>query len=54
LAVTNYNEDYEFLNDIYLNEENYPFLNKIFDSKEKGYTNLNLKVFEIDYENFQP
>lgn len=54
LAVTNYNEDYEFLNDIYFNEENYSFLNKIFDSKEKGYTKLKLKVFEIDYENFQP
>lgn len=43
-----------FLDEIYNSEENYLFLNKIFDSKEKGYTKLKLKVFEIDYDNFHP
>ena len=43
---------YPFLNDLYLNEENYPYLTKVFDSDEFGFKKLKLKVFEIDYEKF--
>ena len=43
---------YSFLNDIYSNEENYPYLTKVFDSDEVGYKKLKLKVFEINYEEF--
>ena len=29
-----------------------PFLTKIFDSTENGYTKLKIKIFEINYKNF--
>jgi hypothetical protein len=40
-----------FFKDIFENEKNYPYLTKIFDSKDFGY-NYRLKIFEIDYEKF--
>ena len=41
-----------FIDDIYSNEEKYPFLNKIFDSSIQNYKKLKIKVFEIDYTKF--
>jgi len=41
-----------FMNDIYYNETNFPYLIKIFDSKEHGFEKLKFKVFRIDYESF--
>ena len=41
-----------FLADLYLNEENYPYMIKVFDSTELGYKKFKVKVFEIDYEKF--
>jgi hypothetical protein len=43
---------YPFLSDLYSNEENYPYMIKIFDSNEFAYKKLKVKVFEIDYEKF--
>ena len=43
---------YPFVDQVYLNEEQYPYLIKIFDSHEHGYEKLKIKVFEIDYEKF--
>ena len=43
---------YPFLNDIYYNEENYPYMKKIFDSEEMNYEEFKIKVFEIDYKKF--
>ena len=43
---------FPFLNDIYFNEENYPYMIKVFDSNEMGYKEFKIKVFEIDYKNF--
>jgi len=43
---------YPFLSDLYSNEENYPYMVKIFDSNEFAYKKLKVKVFEIDYEKF--
>ena len=43
---------YPFLDEIYHVEENYPYLIKVFDSNERGYQKLKLKVFEIDYDKF--
>ncbi|MEW6587888.1 MAG: glycosyltransferase family 39 protein [Thermoproteota archaeon] len=40
-----------FLNDVFYQEENYPYLIKIFDSKEHGY-NYQVKIFKIDYDKF--
>lgn len=42
----------KFLADIFNNESQYPYLNKIYDSTLLGHKNP-LKVFEIDYEKFE-
>ena len=46
------NDFHGFIDDIYANEEEYPYLTKIFDSTEEGFEKLKIKVFEIDYEKF--
>jgi hypothetical protein len=43
---------YSFVDDVYHNEKNFPYLIKVFDSEEYGYQKLKIKVFEIDYEKF--
>ena len=43
---------YPFVDDVYHNEKNFPYLIKVFDSDEYGYQKLKIKVFEIDYEKF--
>lgn len=40
-----------FLNELFFNSENYPYLIKHFDSKDKG-MNYHVKIFRIDYEIF--
>jgi hypothetical protein len=37
---------------LYDNYEQYPYLKKIFDSSNQGFQKLNIKVFEINYEEF--
>ena len=39
----------KFMNEVYYDEENYPYLIKIFDSENEGYKRLKVKVFGIDY-----
>ena len=46
------NDFHGFIDDIYANEEEYPYLTKIFDSTKDGFEKLKIKVFEIDYEKF--
>ena len=43
---------YPFVDDVYHNEKNFPYLTKVFDSDKHGYQKLKIKVFEIDYEKF--
>ena len=43
----------EFLKQVYYNEEEYDYLNKVFDSKERGFMH-GVKLFEINYEKFNP
>ena len=38
-----------FLKEIFVNEENFAYLNKIYDSNEDGF-NYHVKVFEINYK----
>ncbi len=52
IIVKEQNSFYPFLSDLYSNEDNYPYMIKIFDSQELGYKKLKVKVFEIDYEKF--
>jgi len=42
-----------YVNEIYSNEEKYPYLTKIFDSNEQGMKFLKIKIFEIDYAQFR-
>ncbi len=37
-----------FLKDVYLNEDSYPYLIKVFDTKDLGYKH-GVKIFKIDY-----
>jgi hypothetical protein len=39
----------DFLNDVFYNEDKYPYFVRIYDSKENGYKH-HIKIFEIDYE----
>jgi hypothetical protein len=40
-----------FLNDVFYHDEKYPYLVKVFDSKDSGYK-YHLKVYSIDYNKF--
>ena len=51
LILNGYNLDTKFLQEIFNNEKDYPYLNKIYDSSELGFTN-HVKIFQIDYEKF--
>jgi hypothetical protein len=41
------------LDDVFFNEEKYPFLTKVFDSKEQGFE-YQVKIFKINYDMFSP
>ena len=47
----NRNQNELFLNQLFLNEEKFPYLKKMFDSKEIGY-DYHMKIFKINYELF--
>ena len=40
---------FNFVNQLYFEDKQYPFLIKIYDSKDLNHKNFNVKVFEIDY-----
>ena len=42
----------EFLYDIFIYEEKYPYLIKQFDSRDENIT-YNVKIFKIDYDKFE-
>jgi len=46
------NDKVKFLNDVFENEENYPFLSKIYDSDEFGLKN-HVKIYQIEYTKFE-
>tara|TARA_Y100000310_G_scaffold155174_1_gene154645 strand:- start:1618 stop:3252 length:1635 start_codon:yes stop_codon:yes gene_type:complete len=43
---------FPFVNDLYYNEEKYPYMEKIFDSNEMNYKEFKMKAFEINYKKF--
>ena len=53
--VSNANEGFfhKYVDEIYSNEEKYPYLTKIFDSNEQEMKFLKIKIFEIDYKQFR-
>lgn len=44
--------DQKFFDDVYHQEQNYEYLEKIFDSKNNGFQKYKVKTFEINYEKF--
>ena len=53
LAVTSPSQnDNQILSKIYHEEHNYPYLKKIFDSKDYG-SKFNIKIFEMNYNEFE-
>ena len=53
-VISNQNKGFfhPYVDEVYSHEEQYPYLHKIFDSDEKGFKKLKVKVFEIDYSSF--
>lgn len=51
LIIDNESNLPKFLEDVYLNEEKYEYLDKIFDSKNNG-LEYNLKIYKINYQIF--
>lgn len=47
------NTFHEFLNELYINDDKYPFLIKIFDSEKENFEKIKVKIFKIDYNNFE-
>ena len=43
---------YPYLDEIYENEDKFPYLTKVFDTENEGFEKLKVKVFEIDYKKF--
>jgi len=52
IIADDYEKRVEFLRDVYIYEDRYPYLIKIFDSHKSGYMKYNVKIFSIDYETF--
>ena len=51
LVIDQDGDEISYLYDIFHNEDNYPFLEKIYDSKDDGYR-YHVKFFKIDYDRF--
>nr|WP_255347483.1 glycosyltransferase family 39 protein [Candidatus Nitrosotenuis chungbukensis] len=51
LIIDNNEQRPDFLKDVYLHEEKYPYLIKTYDSAHYGY-GYHVKIFKIDYEQF--
>ena len=52
LVIDDKNTPLNLLDQIYLEEDAYPYLTKVFDSNDVGYEKLKVKIFKIDYEQF--
>jgi hypothetical protein len=51
IIIDNVAQRPEFLKEVFTNEEKFPYLKKIYDSKTDGYK-YHLKIFEINYNQF--
>ena len=49
IVIDDVKREPEFIQDIFLNEQEYPYLEKVFDSKKVGY-DYHVKIFRIDFE----
>ena len=53
IVVDGHENRSHYLNDVFLNEKEYPYLTKIYDSHDDNLV-YHVKIFEIDYEKFIP
>ena len=53
LVVDGTDKRSSYFNDLFYNEEKYPYLIKEFDSAEHGYKQYKVKVFKINYNDFE-
>ena len=53
IVVDGHENRSHYLNDVFLNEKEYPYLTKIYDSQDDNLM-YHVKIFEIDYEKFIP
>ena len=53
ILVDSYENEPHYLNDVFLNEKEYSYLTKIYDSQDDNLM-YHVKIFEIDYEKFIP
>jgi len=44
----NYDKRYPIFEEIFTNEDNFPYLEKQFDSQTSGYSKLKVKIFKVD------
>ena len=44
---------FDFINELYSNDNRYPFLKKVYDSDNFDHKKFHVKVFEIDYSEFK-
>jgi len=49
MATSDGTSFFNFVNQLYFEDKQYPFLIKVYDSKDFNHENFNVKVFEIDY-----
>jgi hypothetical protein len=49
MATSDGTSFFNFVNQLYFEDKQYPFLIKVYDSKDFNHKNFNVKVFEIDY-----
>lgn len=49
IVIDDIKREPKFIQDVFLNEQKYPYLEKVFDSKTIGY-NYHVKIFKINYD----
>ena len=47
------NSFFSFVDELYENENKYPYLTKVFDAEKEDYEKLRIKVFRIDFDVFK-
>ena len=52
IVIDEVERDPRFIQDVFVNEEKYPYLEKMFDSKKEGYTYY-VKIFKINFKEFE-
>jgi hypothetical protein len=52
IVVDNYEKRSAFLKEVYFHDENYPYLEKIFDSEQAVFSKYHLKIYKINYSTF--